>query len=90
MLPAGCQRQNSDLAIENPNFLLLASAWYPVSAKYSLEEAETHITVNPYGVVHVEESVSYVFDGKYFDVHRELKLPGGSIENVEAHFSIRM
>ncbi|HOQ65189.1 MAG TPA: DUF2207 domain-containing protein [Methanosarcina thermophila] len=77
------------LLLKTLTFLLLAICLVsPVSAKYSLEEAETHITVNPRGVVHVEESVSYVFDGKYFDVHRELKtLPGGSIENVEAHFS---
>ncbi|RXA19989.1 DUF2207 domain-containing protein [Methanosarcina sp. MSH10X1] len=60
----------------------------PASAKYSLEEAETHITVNTSGIVHVEESVSYAFDGKYIDVHRELKAPPGEfIENVEAHFS---
>jgi uncharacterized membrane protein len=58
------------------------------SAKYSLERAETNITVSARGMVHVEESVSYAFDGDYIDVHRELKaLPGESIRNVEGHCS---
>ncbi|MGB9938913.1 DUF2207 domain-containing protein [Methanosarcina sp.] len=58
------------------------------SAKYSLEGAETSITVNASGVVHVEESVSYAFDGKYIDIHRELKtLPGESIRNIEGNCS---
>ncbi len=58
------------------------------SAKYSLEEAETNITVNAKGIAHVEESVSYAFDGHYIDIHRELKaLPGESIRNIEAHCS---
>ena len=58
------------------------------SAKYSLEGAETNITVNASGIVHVEESVSYAFDGKYIDIHKELKvLPGESIQNVEGNCS---
>ena len=58
------------------------------SAKYSLEEAETNITVNASGIVHVEESVSYAFDGDYIDIHRELKAsPGKSIRNIEGHCS---
>ncbi len=65
--------------------LCLASS---ASAKYSLEGAETNITVNASGIVHVEESVSYAFDGKYIDIHRELKaLPGESIRNLEGHCS---
>ncbi len=58
------------------------------SAKYSLEGAETNITVNASGIAHVEESVSYAFDGKYIDIHKELKvLPGESIQNVEGNCS---
>jgi len=58
------------------------------SAKYSLEGAETNIIVNPSGITHVEESVSYAFDGDYINIHRELKaLPRGSIRNVKGHCS---
>jgi len=58
------------------------------SAKYSLEGAETNIIVNASGTAHVEESVSYAFDGDYIDIHRELKaLPGGSIRNVKGRCS---
>lgn len=58
------------------------------SAKYSLEGAETNIIVNPNGITHVEESVSYAFDGDYIDIHRELKaLPGYSIRNVKGRCS---
>lgn len=57
-------------------------------AKYSLEGAETNIIVNASGIVHVEESVSYAFDGNYIDIHRELKaLPGESIRNVKGRCS---
>lgn len=58
------------------------------SAKYSLEGAKTDITVNASGVVHVEESISYAFDGDYADIHRELKAsPGESIRNVKGRCS---
>jgi uncharacterized membrane protein len=58
------------------------------SAKYSLKGAETNIIVNPSGITHVEESVSYAFDGDYIDIHRELKaLPRGSIRNVKGRCS---
>jgi len=75
--------------LETSMFLLLAHCLSSsASAKYSLEEAETNMTVNAGGIVHVEESISYAFDRKYINVHRELKaLPGESIRNVEAYFS---
>lgn len=60
------------------------------SAKYSLEGAETNIIVNASGIVHVEESVSYAFDGNYIDIHRELKaLPGEYIRNINGRCSDR-
>lgn len=65
-------------------FCLVSTA----SAKYSVERAETNITVSDRGIAHVEESVSYAFDGNYIDVYRELKaLPGESIQNVEGRCS---
>jgi len=58
------------------------------SAKYSLEGAEANIIVNASGITHVEESVSYAFDGDYIDIHKELKaLPGESIRNVKGRCS---
>jgi len=70
-------------------FLLLALCLVSsASAKYSLEEAQTNVTVDASGMVHVEESVSYAFDGDYIDVHRELKVSSGeSIRNIEADCS---
>lgn len=70
-------------------FLLLALCLVSLaSAKYSLEGAETDIIVNASGIAHVEESVSYTFDGDYVDIHRELKaLPGESIRNVKGRCS---
>lgn len=65
--------------------LCLASS---ASAKYSLEKAETNIIVNASGITHVEELVSYAFDGDHIDIHRELKvLPGDSIRNVKGRCS---
>lgn len=71
-------------------FLLLAlSLISSASARdYTLEGATTNITVDPNGIVHVEESISYAFDGNYSYVYRELKvLPGESIQNIEGHCS---
>lgn len=69
-------------------FLLALCLVSSASAKYSLEGAETNIIVNASGITHVEESVSYAFDGDYTDIHRELKaLPGESIRNVKGRCS---
>jgi uncharacterized membrane protein len=69
--------------------LLVLSLVSSASARdYTLEEATTNIILDPNGVVHVEESISYIFDGNYNDIYRELKvLPGESIQNIEGHCS---
>lgn len=55
---------------------------------YTLEGATTNITVDPSGIVHVEESISYVFEGNYNEVFRELQVsPGESIQNIKGHCS---
>ena len=55
---------------------------------YTLEGATTNITVDPSGIVHVEESISYIFVGHYDEVFRTLKvLPGESIQNIKGHCS---
>ena len=67
-------------------FLVLIS---PVSARdYSIQGATTNITVNPNGIVHVEEAISYTFDGDYNEVFRKLPVPQGeSIQNITGHCS---
>ena len=59
------------------------------SAKdYTLEGATTNITIDPSGIVHVEESISYIFEGHYNEVFRKLEvLPGESIQNITGHCS---
>ena len=55
---------------------------------YALEGATTNITIGPTGIVHVEESISYVFEGNYNEVFRKLEvLPGESIQNIKGHCS---
>jgi len=55
---------------------------------YSLEEAATNITIDPSGIVHVEESISYAFEGNYNEVFRVLHVPPGeSIRNIRGHCS---
>ena len=41
---------------------------------FALEEATTNITIDPSGLVHVEESISYAFEGNYNEVFRILKV----------------
>ncbi len=59
------------------------------SAKdYALEGATTNITIDSRGIVHVEESISYTFDGDYSEVFRVLEVsPGESIQNITGHCS---
>jgi uncharacterized membrane protein len=60
-----------------------------VSARdYMLEEVTTNITIGPSGVVHVEEAISYVFDGDYIHVYRILNTSTGeSIQNIGGYCS---
>ncbi len=70
-------------------FLFVLCLVPSASAKdYTLEGAATNITVDPSGIVHVEESISYIFKGNYNEVFRELQvLPGESIQNITGHCS---
>ena len=55
---------------------------------YVLEGAATNITIDPNGLVHVEESISYTFEGNYNEVFRILKVsPGESIQNIQGYCS---
>lgn len=66
-------------------FCLIPSA----SARdYNLERATANITISPDGLVHVEETISYAFDGNYQEVFRTLKVGSGeSIQNIQGHCS---
>jgi uncharacterized membrane protein len=77
------------IAIITAILLVLLCVAPSASARdYALEEATTNITVSPSGIVHVEESISYAFNGDYSEVFRILKVsPGESIRNIEGHCS---
>ncbi|MFZ2499154.1 DUF2207 domain-containing protein [Methanosarcina sp.] len=69
--------------------LFLICMAHSASARdYTLEGATTNITIDPSGIVHVEESISYAFEGDYHEVFRTLKVsPGESIQNIEGYCS---
>jgi len=78
------------VALKTAILLLIILCLVPTaSAKdYTLEGATANITVSPSGIVHVEESISYVFEGNYNEVFRKLEmLPGESIQNIKGHCS---
>lgn len=53
---------------------------------YSLESANVNVTVSPEGIVHVQESLTYRFDGTFFEVYRQVyPPPRGSIENIQGY-----
>lgn len=55
---------------------------------YTLEGATTNITIDPRGIVHVQEAISYTFEGSYNEVFRKLNvLPGESIQNITGYCS---
>lgn len=55
---------------------------------YTLEGATTNITIDPNGIVHVEESISYTFEGNYNEVFRILEVsPEESIRNIKGYCS---
>jgi uncharacterized membrane protein len=78
------------LALKTAILLLLILCLLPsASARdYALEGATSNITIGPSGIVHVEESISYIFEGDYNEVFRKLEvLPGESIQNIKGHCS---
>ncbi len=53
---------------------------------YSLESTVVNITVSPEGIVHVQEFLTYRFDGTFYEVYRQVySPPGGSIENIQGY-----
>lgn len=80
----------NSLALKVAVLLLFALFLVPsVSAKdYTLEEATANITIDPGGVVHVEESISYTFDRNYSYVYRMLNVSTEeSIQNIKGYCS---
>jgi uncharacterized membrane protein len=68
--------------------ILLCLASLASAKDYAMEGATTNITISPSGLVHVEESISYAFDGDYHEVFRKLNVaPGESIRNIQGHCS---
>ena len=70
-------------------FLFILCLLPAASARdYTLDGASTNITIDSSGIVHVEESISYTFEGQYNEVFRKLEvLPGQSIQNIKGHCS---
>jgi uncharacterized membrane protein len=51
---------------------------------YSLKQATAFVDVDPDGVVHVTETITYEFQGTYYEVFRVVNPPpGGSIGDIE-------
>ncbi len=70
--------------------LLFAIFLVPLASakQYTLEEAVTNITIDPSGIVHVDEAISYTFDGDYSYVYRMINSSTGeSVQNIEGHCS---
>ncbi|MBN2488456.1 MAG: DUF2207 domain-containing protein [Methanosarcinaceae archaeon] len=65
-------------------FVLFTSS---VSARdYTIESDKINIDIDSNGIVHVEEYITYTFDGTYREVFRRVyPPPGGSIENIQGH-----
>lgn len=70
-------------------FIFILCLMPSASAKdYTLEGAITNITIDPNGIVHVEESISYTFEGQYHEVFRKLEVfPGESVQNITGYCS---
>ena len=80
----------NSMALKTAILLLVVLCLVPsASARdYTLEGATTNITIDPSGIVHVEESISYIFEGNYNEVFRKLEvLPGESIQNIKGYCS---
>ena len=58
---------------------------------YTLKEATMNIAIDPNGAVHVDEAISYTFDGDYNYVYRILDTSaGGTIQNINGYCSENM
>lgn len=88
--PFSTNRTNELVLLAKASLLLLALLFFLASCAsardYSIDSATAHITVSPEGIVHVEESISYSFEGTYYEVYRQVYPPeGGSIENIRGY-----
>lgn len=78
------------LAFKIGILLLIITCLIPLAGArdYTLDGATTNITIDPSGLVHVKESISYAFVGQYNEVFRTLKMsPGESIQNIVGYCS---
>ncbi|MGB9928612.1 MAG: DUF2207 domain-containing protein [Methanosarcina sp.] len=81
---------NGSLALKTFVLFLVFLCLVPsASARdYALDEATSNITIDPNGIVHVQEAISYTFDGNYNEVFRKLNVPPGeSIHNITGYCS---
>ncbi|MHC1754751.1 MAG: DUF2207 domain-containing protein [Methanosarcina sp.] len=85
------RKVNINPTVLNTVILLLFVLFLVPSASardYALEGATTNITIDPGGIVHVEESISYTFEGNYNEVFRILEVSSGeSIQNIQGYCS---
>ncbi len=85
----GSKNNSSNSIVWRMGLILLVFILFipSVSARdYTLEEVTANITVDLQGITHVEESISYSFDGTYHEVFRQIYSPvGGSIENIQGN-----
>ncbi|AKB29190.1 hypothetical protein MSSIT_2471 [Methanosarcina siciliae T4/M] len=86
---AGTNSADLKIAILTVVLLILLFLTPLASARdYTLEEATKNITIDPNGLVHVDESISYTFEGTYFEVFRDLEAGSGeSIQNIQGYCS---
>ncbi|MFA0821523.1 MAG: DUF2207 domain-containing protein [Methanomethylovorans sp.] len=81
---SGCLRSITFVSIVA--FILLLLLPMASARDYSLESADVNVTVSSEGIVHVQESLTYHFDGTFSEVYRQVyPPPGGSIENMQGH-----
>ncbi len=68
-------------------FLIMLLLVPSASARdYTLKEGTANITVESNGIVHVEESISYTFEGTYREVFRRVyPPPGGAVSNFKGY-----
>lgn len=66
--------------------LLLLLISHASARDYSLDQATANITVGPDGITHVEETITYSFDGTFREVYRTVyPPPGGSVEKMSGY-----
>lgn len=81
---SGCSR--TMVFVSTVTLILLLLLPIASARDYSLESAILNVTVSPEGIVHVQEFLTYHFDGTFYEVYRQVyPPPGGSIENIQGY-----